>query len=56
MQLGILQKETHNQNTPQKKQSVFIDPNPKRERIFLDANGNEIDMKTKTIIKQAEQE
>jgi hypothetical protein len=34
--------------------SVTISSNPKREREFLDKQGNVIDFKTKQIIKKAE--
>jgi hypothetical protein len=35
--------------------SVTISSNPKREREFLDKNGNVINPRTKQIIKRAEQ-
>lgn len=40
---------------PQKKGGVIIASNLKRERVVLDANGNEIDMRTKQIIKKAQE-
>jgi hypothetical protein len=54
MKLEIL-KESQPQNAPKKKQSVVIDPNPKRIRVTLDANGNEVDMRTKQIINKAQE-
>ena len=35
--------------------SVTISSNPKREREFLDKQGNVIDPRTKQVIKKAEQ-
>lgn len=52
MQLEIMKPKE--QSAP-KKPSVVIDPNPKREREFLDASGNIIDPKTKQIIKKYEE-
>lgn len=54
MQVGIL-KTSENQTPAKKKASVVIDPNPIRTRVFLDANGNEINPRTKQIIKPNEQ-
>lgn len=51
MQVNLVQnKETK----LQQKNSVVVATNLKREKIFLDANGNEINPRTKTIIKLAE--
>ncbi len=36
--------------------SVVISPNLKREKVYLDKDGNEIDPKTKQIIRRAEKE
>jgi hypothetical protein len=35
---------------PVKRASVVVDPNPRKERVFLDADGNEINPRTKQII------
>jgi hypothetical protein len=38
------------------KKSVFIDPNPRKEREMLDRDGNVIDPRTKQIIRRKEDE
>lgn len=42
------------QPQPSNKSSVVISHNPIRERVTLDQDGNEIDMKTKQIIRKNE--
>ena len=37
------------------RKSVFIDPNPRKEREMLDKYGNVINPKTKEIIRKAEE-
>lgn len=55
MKLEILADKNIPTPTP-KKPSVVIAPNLKRERVLLDANGNEIsNFKTKEIINKVEQ-
>jgi hypothetical protein len=39
------------QNNPK----VVVSPHPVKERIMLDVNGNEIDPKTKKIVRRAEE-
>lgn len=57
MKLGIIRDNENRQNTPAQKPSVVIAPNLKRERVLLDANGNEINnFKAKQIINKVEQE
>ncbi len=50
-----LQKESESVNTPKKRSGVVIATNLKRERIVLDSNGNQIDLRTKQIIRRAEE-
>lgn len=52
MQINIGQPNPNRDNSPQQG-GTFIDwNNMKRERIMLDRDGNEIDPKTKQIIKR----
>lgn len=44
-----------NQRGGNTKKTVFIDPNPRKEKEVLDKHGNVIDPRTKQIIKTAEE-
>jgi len=51
MKVNIGQQEASQQQQPQKKKTVVISTNLKRERVTLDKDGNEINFRTKQIIK-----
>lgn len=52
MQLDIHKKQEAAPNAPQRGK-VVVSMNPQRERVRLDIDGNEIDPRTKKIIRLA---
>lgn len=54
MKLDILnnaQKQAAGQAQPNQRARVVISPNPVKNRVFIDIDGNEIDPRTKRIIR-----
>lgn len=52
MQINIHKKQSAPQGAPsQGRGRVVISPNPVKQRVFIDINGNEIDPRTKRIIR-----
>ena len=50
--INIMTREGTTNNAPVKgKPSISVSPNPKRTSVFLDVDGNEIDRRTKKILK-----